>query len=164
MSERNGESQPERTLSVVLNGSPDKVVGIDWPAGKTRIVEEPHTLTITFPSGKAFRSYSKMTILDQTDGRVTAIKVLPMKDADSFATALSTVKRVVGQLGVAEKPLVRNELKKWETAEPAFSDSTGAIVEHRVNVFIRMEPHRMRNGWFVSVELDYLNSSTRNRQ
>jgi hypothetical protein len=151
-----------RNVTVSLNGRPAEVVGVDWTYGEMKVVEELHTIHVKFPGGNVFRSYSKMTILDQKDGRVTGIKVLPMKDIDSFGNAVSMVKQIVEEFGVADQARVRGQLEKWEDSVPVFSDSMGAILEHRVYLFVRLEQHRQCGGWFVGVDLNYLGEDSWN--
>src|SRR5262245_59253869 len=79
--EKSGEL---KIISVELNAAPATVIGIDWATEDTKIIEEPHTVKIRFPSGRVYQSYSKLTILDQKDNHIQRIKILPMDDVGSF--------------------------------------------------------------------------------
>jgi hypothetical protein len=143
-------------VTVELGGSINVISGIYWPTGnvvETLTIEKPRTITVRFPSGRRWTSYSKITFLTQKEETVSQVEVAPLKDATDFAAALTKLQAILDEIGVAADSPARERLKDWQ-AEPVDHDpfaqkSLAADVEEGVEMLAEIKPTSEEDKWFL---------------
>lgn len=153
-------------VEVWLNAKIEKMQGFIWPrrgdctppdiAG----IDNPTRITVHFPSGRAFRTWSKSVFLDQRDGIVRYVSVVPLAKRVPFPQALTEVKRLAQELKIDGDPKVRDALTRWQQNPPAEdfanTQSTGANPEKGIHARFEIKYDTNEKGWFVLLQFSVL--------
>jgi hypothetical protein len=152
---------PSPEIRLSFPGPVESLSGMDWPTDDRGLSEvtcrqEPCNLTVAFPSGRTFRTPTRLLFLEQREGIITNVDVLPMQELAPFPEAVGQVERFAEGLGVSGQRQVRRRLKEWRETRPESSVSTRGLIEEPVAVFFEIKPHPSGRGWFVTLTFEHL--------
>jgi hypothetical protein len=148
---------------VWLDGSVDKVRGIDWTKDERGLrdvtcEQDPLDITIHFPSGRQFSHYSRVTFLDQVDGIVCHVDLTPIKLPADFRSAVDVLKEIGKSLSISTNEHFATEIDNWLNEIPPSdsfeSRSLKCDVEKGVHIYaeIRTIGSEVEKGWLLNLE------------
>jgi hypothetical protein len=159
--EQEGKEVVAPKCEVWLDGSVEKLSGIDWPKDEGGLIDftgeqDPLDITIHFPSGRRFSHYSRVTFLDQVDGIVCRVVVTPIKLPADFRSAVDALKEIGKALGISKNEQFATKIDSWLNELPPSdsfeSRSLGCEVEKGVDLFAEIRTIGIEKGWLLSLE------------
>jgi hypothetical protein len=163
-----GCSETKRTTSaptppairVGLGDPVDRVVGHSWPVSSGNPMEitaadDDRTLVISLPSGRTWRTKSKVTFFSQKDGHVSSVMASPLNEADDFSNVLGHLRIATEELEIAHDALVAERLGEWLTRPPPWSPfgtkTVGCQLEPGITFFAEIKPTYEANKWYLVI-------------
>lgn len=154
-------------IDVWLGGSPAKVTGKPpWPRVEENPprftlasgVDCPCLLTVHFPSGRKFSSWTSATCFFQDDGVVHHVALWPPRQQLPYLEAVEEVERLMKELKIQERPGIDPPFRTWRDKKPRedlpITRATAGIVEKGSQVHLEIKCDDKHKCWFVSVTFD----------
>jgi hypothetical protein len=153
-------SMKDNEISVFLGKPISDSKGIEWTQdehGKARdnaTLDVESRVSVYFSNGKQTQFTSFLTIVDQNGGRITRIKVTPLRTSISFQEASTKVRRLVGILTDKPSQAVKDRIQSWIDKPPQWSrfarESVLVQITHENESFIEIRPAPDKDKWYVS--------------
>ncbi|MBY0527887.1 MAG: hypothetical protein K2R98_31105 [Gemmataceae bacterium] len=150
------------TVEVSIGDSVGKVKGHVWPKrddGSSRDItglDDPCNITVHFPSGKAFSSWTNTVFMDQENRILKRVSIVPLTDRVTYLKAIGELERIARELKVDEHPRWKRAVDAWRKEKPAedipHSRSMEVPLENNINVWLEMKYDTKHNGWYVIVK------------
>lgn len=148
------------SVRIMLDGSVHKIEGLAWTVDAERPVEsmtiEDHAnLTLCFPSGRKYATFSKVTYLNQKEGVVSLVKVAPLRKTMGFAEALVEVRSLMDEIGIEDEQF-KSRWRKHMKNPPRWADMTsvtfGCQIDKQIGLFVAIRPASENDRWFLCYE------------
>ena len=149
-------------LDVWMNQSLQRIIGRSWPLTKTGVpagmttVPQPCTVRLHLPSARTLQLEATQLILQQEEGIVTLVSVLPLHEAVDFGTAIGRAEEITRGLGLQDRKFFET-MEHWRDAPPSaelFDPKymVRVAVESGVNLYVRIKPTSDQSRWFIALE------------
>jgi hypothetical protein len=149
-------------VQITLDQPVAKIEGVAWPTTNRQlddiqVIDADADITIHFPSGLRYSTFSRATFLSQRDGVVWNVTLTPLAETVSFEKALARVKAITKELGVEKNDLVAGKLRSYKANPPKWEDMQskplGCEMEKGISLFIEIKPHWSEpDKWFLSCD------------
>jgi hypothetical protein len=150
------------TVQISLGQPAAKMEGVAWPTTNLKLddsnaIDTDADITIHFPSGRKYSTFSRATFLSQRNGVVSDVTLAPLAETVSFQQALARVKAIAEELCVLQNDLISDKLRNYEANPPNWEDMQskplGCEMEKGVRLFIEIKPHwSEKDKWFLSCD------------
>jgi hypothetical protein len=149
------------TITVLLDDSVAKIEGTTWPSEHQKFLERKTVdvdanITLCFPSGRKYSTFSKATFIEQERGVVWDVTLTPLPNTVTFTEALAKVTTLAVQLGGQIPEQLDSRIRELETDPPTWfhmqSVSMGCKIEKGIRLFIEIRPAREKDHWFLSYD------------
>lgn len=151
-------------VTLRLGGDVARIEGLAWPTKegaptKYQDVLRPLTLKIVYPSGRTTTTYSKVTFLEQKNGKLVRICLAPMRETAAIQETLAECESLARGLGLLKDKVFRKRLEGWKANPPRWNlmadQASGSEPESDVQVFVKIDPAEGRGTFYMSFEITY---------
>ncbi len=162
-------------IEVWLSEPVEKIKGHAWPHHSPNFengrlmdiagTSDPHVVTIHFPSGQSYTTWSNSVAMDQQKGRLYHIQLVPLADRVTNQEALDTIERIAKELRVDTDFKFRSMLAQWrkETPSQTWASYEGQFQVEK-DIDVRFEAKYASNagnpsvdkGWYVVLKFEVL--------
>jgi hypothetical protein len=161
-----GQAHPGALMSlspivIPLGKPPANVSGFTWLENRGNSSESVTIrwggyVSLVFPSGRRWTSWSRLTFADQEKGIVYRAVITPLRKTASFDDALRNLSTAIDELGVpagfaVHKTLaaLRKEPPEWDSFS---TQHLGCHIESGVELYAKIRPASDANRWYLSYD------------
>jgi hypothetical protein len=146
-------------IRIGLDYPVDQIEGHSWPVSDGNLLEftateASRTVVISFPSGRIWKTQSKITFFSQRDGQVASIIVSPLNETGDLENVLGLLRNTTEELETGQNALVVQRLGGWLAKPPVWSpfatQSVGCELEPGITFFAEIKPANENNKWYLS--------------